>query len=939
MLGRSARKAALRLADERPTRVYEPPYRHDEPNGLADVRGVRNKTASLGIHVSNGPPVSTRTSPLSSSSPIKRLVFALVDFGGRMPFFVVGVALATMAACWTYARKLEVRSDVMELLPRDSPGFQAFERRLERVGGRATITVVAESPDRAANERFIDGMSAKLQKTLDDRNACVASCADPSAATCTSTCGPELIAFFEAGTKDVRTFFEHNKWLYVGQKELEEADSTLDRQIAIQSGLVEDLEGDDTTAKSGLGMSAYRDKWKAHADERDDFPTGYFASADGTQIALRIFSTGAGMGGGQDEHLLASVQSMVDELRPASFHPDMKVGFGGDIANAKAEKDSLISEALLATGAAAALIIIAIVWFYGSLWSLPIILFPPLFGIGCAYAFATAKYGFVNSSGAFLGAIILGGGINYPIVLFSRYKEFRARGMSTDVARREAVWNAFRAELVGSSVASIAYGSLTVTRFRGFSQFGVIGFFGMLLVWISMIPCLPALVVIVEKFQTKLPRWMRESAPRVESDGSRGFFSRVVGDVTERYPRWFVGLGLVITLAAAIKLPAFLKDPWEYDFDKLGSKGARSSGAFQWSAKADKILNGRMNLNGSLVLADRPDQVAEVKARILENDAKDPQGALIEGVSTVWDFLPGTPEEQKAKLEVLERIRDRLTERVVSRLSPEEQKDVREMIPPDSLRVLTPDDLPSMLKRRFQEKDGTLGTVFYVRYKAGISRNDGHNLLRMASSLDGIVLADGTRVDTASRATVFAEMIKSLERDGPLATGVSFVAVLCVVIVATASRRGTFSVIVTLVMGVIWMLGFAALAGTRLNFLNFIALPITFGIGSEYPFNIFDRSRLLGGDVTSAVKLHLGAVALCSYTTIIGYGSLIFADNQALQSFGTLSIAGEIACVIGALFFLPALLHLLARRRPTSTDGVSRGSSEPGHAVEHAPAE
>ncbi len=84
-------------------------------------------------------------------------------------------------------------------------------------------------------------------------------------------------------------------------------------------------------------------------------------------------------------------------------------------------------------------------------------------------------------------------------------------------------------------------------------------------------------------------------------------------------------------------------------------------------------------------------------------------------------------------------------------------------------------------------------------------------------------------------------------------------------------------------------------------------------IGSEYPFNIFDRSRLLGGDVTSAVKLHLGAVSLCSFTTVIGYGSLLFADNQALRSFGKLAIAGEISCVLAALLFLPALLHLLAR--------------------------
>src|SRR6185295_617655 len=114
-----------------------------------------------------------------------------------------------------------------------------------------------------------------------------------------------------------------------------------------------------------------------------------------------------------------------------------------------------------------------------------------------------------------------------------------------------------------------------------------------------------------------------------------------------------------------------------------------------------------------------------------------------------------------------------------------------------------------------------------------------------------------------------------------------------------------------LLLGVVWMAGAAAWRGEKINFLSFIALPITFGIGSEYPFNIYDRSRLLGGDVTRAVKLHLGAVTLCSYTTAIGYGSLLFADNQALRSFGRLAMGGEVACVLMAAFFLPSFLHVI----------------------------
>ena len=853
--------------------------------------------------------------PTSRDSFWRRLVFASVDFGGRHPLVVIGCAVLMMLGCWSYTRRLEVRSDVMELLPRESPGFKAFEQRMARVGGRSTILVVAESPDRSANERFVDAAAVALQRELP----------------------PDRIAFIESGTKDVRAFFERNKWLYVDAKELEEADATLDRQIAISSGMVDDLESTGEKPAFSLGMEEYRKRWKQKADEKDEFPTGYFASSDGTQHVLRIFSTSAGMGGGNDEELLAQVKDIVErEIEPARFHPQMRVGYGGDIPNAAAEKASLVSEAVVATSIAAGLILLGIVFFYRSLWAIPLIFFPPLFGVGCAYAFATWHYGYVNASGAFLGAIILGNGVNYPIVLYSRYREFRARGMTPDEARREAVWNAFRAELVGSAVASIAYGSLTVTNFRGFSQFGLIGFVGMMLVWVSMIPCLPALVVLVERLQTHLPKVLREAPPKVNDDQSRGVLSRVVGDATRRWPHVFVAAALALTVLAAWRLPAFLRDPWEYDFDKLGSSGSRSSGPAQWSAKANRVLTGRINLAGSLVLADAPEQVPLLKQRILANDAADPDGALIEGVTTVTDFLPGTAAEQTAKLEVLARLRERITPTVLSRLAADEAANLREMIPPESLAVLTMRDLPELLKRNFSEKNGVVGTVFYVRYRPGVSTNDGHNLLRMAHALDGIVLPDGPngkgsrKVDTASRATVFAEMISSLERDGPLATGVSFLGVLLVVLVATSSKRGSFAVILSLILGVIWTLGIASFFGERLNFLNFIALPITFGIGSEYPFNIYDRSRLLGGDVTSAVKLHFGAVALCSYTTVIGYGSLLFADNQALRSFGRLATSGEIACVIAALLFLPSLLHLVARwgHRRDRRDGAEPRTAE-----------
>jgi hypothetical protein len=57
------------------------------------------------------------------------------------------------------------------------------------------------------------------------------------------------------------------------------------------------------------------------------------------------------------------------------------------------------------------------------------------------------------------------------------------------------------------------------------------------------------------------------------------------------------------------------------------------------------------------------------------------------------------------------------------------------------------------------------------------------------------------------------------------------------------------------------------------------------------------------------------AVAVCSWTTIVGYGSLLAARNRALKGFGIMAILGELACISAAILALPALLLWLGRRR------------------------
>lgn len=160
-------------------------------------------------------------------------------------------------------------------------------------------------------------------------------------------------------------------------------------------------------------------------------------------------------------------------------------------------------------------------------------------------------------------------------------------------------------------------------------------------------------------------------------------------------------------------------------------------------------------------------------------------------------------------------------------------------------------------------------------------------------------------------------MIQTIRSDGPLVMLVSFAATLCLLLLAF--RRFSYIGLTAsaLLLGILWMAGTMTVFKMRLNFLNFVAFPITFGNGVDYSVNVMRRyvqEIKQGVSGTSAIKTAVtstgGAVALCSLTTIIGYMSLYTSANQALNSFGMAMTISEITCLFAATLTLPAVLLL-----------------------------
>jgi len=236
-------------------------------------------------------------------------------------------------------------------------------------------------------------------------------------------------------------------------------------------------------------------------------------------------------------------------------------------------------------------------------------------------------------------------------------------------------------------------------------------------------------------------------------------------------------------------------------------------------------------------------------------------------------------------------------------------------------------DLPAIARRPFTEVDGSVGKVVLVYPpERSVSVWNGRDLLRIASVLQEIKLDGGKVIETSGFAVVFGSMIRSVLHDGPIATAASLIAVLIIIIFTIRPAAAALMALATLTLGVLLMMGGAGWARVHVTFLNFIALPITFGIGAEYALNVVTRYRE-ERNVSRAVISTGAAVALCSWTTIVGYGSLLAASNQALNGFGMMAIIGEVVCLSTAIIALPAVLFWRHARPFTEEPRATNGES------------
>jgi len=426
---------------------------------------------------------------------------------------------------------------------------------------------------------------------------------------------------------------------------------------------------------------------------------------------------------------------------------------------------------------------------------------------------------------------------------------------------------------------------------------------------------LPALLAVLE----------RRRAIRVASEPALG---RWLARFSPRRPVTVAALGGAVVLVAALITWRYLADdPYEYDWQRLRADSGMASDAHRWMAAIDQAF-GRQLVGGFVIgAADR--QQAESIERTLRAYAEDEPGArrgeaLFRRVGSIESFVP---KDQDEKLRVLVEIRRLIDDKKLELLDPEELADLRRFRPDNDLKPLTEADVPAPLARRFVERDGTRGRLLFANQASRFDGWNGRHMIAFADAVRSLKLPDEMAV--GGGAFVFADVLRAVTRAGPRATLAALLGVVLFVVVVVGRKRHVIATLASVVAGTTVMIACAALLGLKVNFLDFVALPITLGISVDYAVNVVARERD-GADRSVDLRQTLattgGAVVLCSWTTIVGYGSLLLSANAGIRSFGAVAILGEATCLLAALTLAPALLALMAPRAPSHVSGHS-GSS------------
>jgi hopanoid biosynthesis associated RND transporter like protein HpnN len=580
-----------------------------------------------------------------------------------------------------------------------------------------------------------------------------------------------------------------------------------------------------------------------------------------------------------------------------------------------------------------------------------------LVGLCWSFAFAALSVGTLNLLTVHFATILSGLCMTFAIQLLAHYQDMRSRPGETRAPREVlevAVSETGLQTFIGALATAVAFWTLHFTNFRAAGELGLITGTGVLLTFAAIWILFPVLVHLAEGDRPV-------QAMRIPGFATLG--------------RWLnarPGAVLLASLAiTAYSLTWINRVPFNYDLLSMQAKGSDSvevehllqtlgysslyAVVTAHSLEEVSALTTRLQ---SLPTVSHVESVASLLPRDVQRKRQAVEAILraVKHISSapfprIDDFMQSGQRYRSARQ--LLRLRDHFQAqagrlRAILLRLPRSKDQQRLLAAFDKLKELLGGNSPGPLeaglrsyeKRLYDELESY--REFLLRQEASppdvLAAMPAELRSRSVSSKGNYALRIFPRADIWQREPM-GKFVHQLEAVAPKVTGTPLLiyyyleelrlayssagrnALLVIAVLLLIYYRSPLQAGLALfpkLLGVIWMIGLMGLGGVSFNAANFLALPITLGIGLVFGVNILSQCRQNGVEGLFASATGSG-VLLSGLVATLGFASFALANHLGVASFGYVMAAGVGANMVTSLGTLPALLAFWDKRRATAS--------------------
>lgn len=643
----------------------------------------------------------------------------------------------------------------------------------------------------------------------------------------------------------------------------------------------------------------------------------------------------------------------VDQLREIVAqaqvkHPLVTIGLTGlpimENDEMRESQSSMLYASLLSLGGVAALFIAG----FGGLRHAMMANLVLLMAMAWSFGYVTLAIGHLNILSVSFTTTLIGIGIDYGVHYVSRYIEVRGSNRDTKDALMRSTRGVGPAILTGALTTAAAFFTAGMTSFTGVAELGIIAGGGVLICCVAELIVLPACILLVDRsgIGLKMPEplaihdWIE---PLLENPKrllmSTCLFTFVVS----------LGLGRLWYDHNLLNLQAQGLESVKLEHKLLTETNQSVWYAVSMSNNREELLARKAKLMElpsvervedivSLLPTDgamKQPVISRIQAR-LGNLPERPWSIPVDGPEEVGRVLgmaqdTATAHHLSRAARQFELVRDHLrrlsTQDCFALLSSFQQQMagdllsrlylLRSMAAPEQPQL---SDLPESLVSRFVGQHDRFLLKIYGR--GNIWDMDAlARFVKDVRSVDSRATGNPLQAYEAS-----LDMKSSYEK----ASIYSLIVILALLWFDFRSVRHSLLVVLPLSIGVLQMFGIMGILNIPLNPANMIALPLVLGIGIDYGVHVVHDWREQRGGFNMSPSTTV-AVVVDGLTTIVGFGALMIASHQGLQSLGRVLTIGISCCMFTSLIMLPALLKLTTGGGSESDETTSSEETHSHH--------